>query len=171
MNKKGMTLIETLIYVAIVSGMLLTFSSFMLSISDSRNKTYVVSEVQANTRNAFVTLKQKIHEAKSIDINNSVFDTDPCILSLEMSDPLKNPTIISLTADNGSLQIQEGVGAGENITTGEVSVEEFMCKKINPTGKRSNVQIFLTVSYNMDAEGAIFDYSQSLETAFSVRGK
>ncbi len=76
-KNKGFTLVELIIYIAIISIVVVGFITFTLSIINSRNKNYVVQEVQANTRTAFKLISQEILLAEGVNIGSSVFDSDP----------------------------------------------------------------------------------------------
>ena len=65
-NTKAFTLVETIIYIALLSVILIGFISFIMSISSAKEKSYVVQEVNANGRMVLNILTQKIKSAKSI---------------------------------------------------------------------------------------------------------
>jgi type II secretory pathway pseudopilin PulG len=167
-GSSGFTLIETLIYVAIIGGVLSTFIAFSMNVSQGRNKTYVVQEVQSNTRHAMDVMSQRIRAATSVTIGSSTFGSDPGVLQLAMADASKNPTIINLTADNGILQIKEGASAAVSLTSTEVDVTNLVFTNLTD-GDRESVRIQMTVGYDSSAVGVENIYSQSVSTAVSVR--
>jgi type II secretory pathway pseudopilin PulG len=169
LNMKGFTLIETLIYIAIIGGVVATFVTFSLTVSDARNKTYVVQEVQGNTRTALNLITQRIHAATKINTSTSVFGTDPGTLSLAMASSTLNPTIINLTADDGQLQIKEGTGSAVAITSDELKVTNLVFYDLTATSTRENVQIGMTVEFNNPSSDAEFNASQTVTTTASVR--
>ncbi|OGH58928.1 MAG: hypothetical protein A2725_04240 [Candidatus Magasanikbacteria bacterium RIFCSPHIGHO2_01_FULL_33_34] len=166
MNKKGFTLIEMLIYVAIIGGVVFTFVSFAISVVNSRNKTYTVSEVQANTRTALNVMTQKIRSSEAINTSTSIFGVDPGYLSLSMSSSTLNPTIISLDQDNGVLQIKEGVSASSTITIDKLNITNLQFTNLTD-GDRENVRIDMTIEYG--TANTEFNYSQSVQTAVTTR--
>ncbi|MEK7625415.1 MAG: type II secretion system protein [Patescibacteria group bacterium] len=168
MSKNGFTLIEMLIYIAIIGGILASFVSFSLSISNSRNKTYVVQEVQANTREALSIITQKIRSASGVNITNSRFDVDPGYLYLTNASTTLNPTIIRLNHDNGVVEIKEGANASTTIMADEVRVINFIFANLTG-GSRENIGINMTVEYGNPSNDPNFAYSQSLQTSVSVR--
>ena len=168
MKNKGSTLVEILIYVAILGMVISSFIYFAVSISDSRGKVYVEQEVQANSRVALNLITQKILSANGVNVGSSVFDLDPGSLSLSMADGAKNPTIISLTADDGQVQIQEGLSGAVSITSDEVRVTNLVFTNLTSTSDKPNIKIELTVEYIVTGD-VIYEYTYSLETAISLR--
>ncbi len=167
LNRKGFTLIETIIYVAVIGGVLASFVVFSMSISNSRNKTYVVQEVQANARTAMNLITQKIRTANGVNISSSTFDTDPGILSLSMNSSTTNPTIISLTQDDGLLQIKEGEDGVLSAVSNQVKVTNLVFTNLTASSTKENIGINLTVEYNSDS--VEFTHAQSLQTTASLR--
>jgi type II secretory pathway pseudopilin PulG len=167
--QKGFTLIETLIYFGIIGVVLTSFITFSIGVGNSRTKNYVVQEVHGNTRTALNLITQRIQASTGVNAGSSTFGTDPGVLSLVMADAAKNPTIINLSADDGVVQITEGVASAVAITADEVQVTNLVFTNLTPTGERENIGIAITVEYNNSSGDVEFDYSQSLQTAVSVR--
>ncbi|PLX28388.1 hypothetical protein C0581_02565 [Candidatus Parcubacteria bacterium] len=167
-RNKGFTLVEALIYLAIIGGVIGAFVSFSLSVSQSRGKTYVVQEVQANSRLALDTITQTIQSASGINISSSTFDIDPGILSLQMSSSTLNPTVISLSQDDGVLQMTEGVESPVFFTSNEVRISNLQFIRLNQGNNRQNIRVLMTIEYGADQD-VNYMYSQSLQTAVSLR--
>ncbi len=110
-GSRGFTLIETIIYIAILGMIASAFIFFSVSVSNSRDKTYVVQEVQANARMALELISQKIRSANGVNLESSIFESNPGRLSLSMASSSLNPTIIDLSRDNGNLRIIQGTSS------------------------------------------------------------
>jgi type II secretory pathway pseudopilin PulG len=169
MNKKGFTLIETIIYIAIIGGIVATFVSFSLSISDSRNKTFVIQEVNANSRLALDLITQKIQASTGVNIGNSTFGSDPGVLELSMADSGLNPTIINLDQDDGVLQIKEGASDPVAIVTDEVKITNLVFTNLTSSSARENIKVEMTFEYNNSNSDVEFNYSRDIRTSVSVR--
>ena len=167
--RKGFTLIETLIYIAIVGIVIGGFVAFTFTISDSRNKNYVVQEVQANARVSLNLISQRIMAANGINTGASIFDADPGVLSLSMADSSKNPTILNLSGDDGQLQIKEGAGDIVIITADEVKITNLVFTNLTGTSDIPNVGVELTVEFNNLGTDVDFNYDQSWQTSVSLR--
>lgn len=167
--QRGFSFIEVIIYIAIMAFAVVAIASFSISIANSRNKNYVVQEVQANQRGALNIITQRILAAEGVNVAFSTFNTDPGVLSLKMADAAKNPTIIDLNTDNGVLQITQGVASAVAITADEVKVTNLVFTNLTPTGRRENIRIKITIEYDNPSGDQEFEYSQSLQTSVSLR--
>ena len=169
-NRKAFTLIETLIYVAIVALVSTGLIKFSTSITAVRNKTYVIQEVHANMRDAMTLISKKIEEANGINVGSSTFDSDPGVLSLSMADASLNPTIISLNQDNGRLEITEGTSDPVYINTDEVKVSNLLFSDASLGSVSKSIQISVTIDYNSGVTTSKdFVFSQSEDNLASIR--
>ncbi|MEK7576418.1 MAG: prepilin-type N-terminal cleavage/methylation domain-containing protein [Patescibacteria group bacterium] len=164
----GFTLVELIIYIGIFSLIVVGLMSFALSMTIARTKTYVGQEVTANARVALDIITQKIHAAQGVNVVGSTFKTDPGVLSLEMADVSKNPTIINLNANDGRLQIKEGAASEVFLTSREVQVKNLIFRNLTQNGERENIWITLTVQYG-DSNTGDYSYSWTGSTTVSVR--
>lgn len=167
-SNNGFTLVETLIYIAIVGGIMVTFISFSLNISAARNKVYSAQEVQSNARLALDIITKKIQSASSVSTTASVFGSNPGTLYLIMSSSTLNPTIISLSANTSSLQIKEGAASTTVITSNVVSVSNLVFNNWSASSTRENIGVNLSVSY-VTSTNPEYQFSQNLQTAVSLR--
>jgi type II secretory pathway pseudopilin PulG len=168
-NKSGgFTLIETLIYIAIIGIVITSFVEFSISVSNSRGKAYVASEVQSNLRVSMDLIRQRIREATDVTTSSSTFGSDPSFLTLTMASSTLNPTTIGLSADNGVLGIKEGSNATTTITSSEVSVTNLVFTNLTASTTRENIRIQMTIEYNGGGD-VYYEFSQSAQSAVSLR--
>ena len=167
-NHDGFTLIETLIYIAVIGGMAISFITFSLSITGSRNKTYVAQEVQANSRFALNIISRTIKTAIGINTSTSVFNLDPGVLSLSMASSSLNPTIISLDQNDGILSVKKGTDDPINITSNKIQVTNLVFSNFTTSGS-SNIGIDLTIAYKNTSNDVYYNYAQDIQTAVSFR--
>jgi type II secretory pathway pseudopilin PulG len=165
---RGFTLLETIIYIAIASMVVASFTTFALSISSSRNKAYVAQEVQSNTRTALELIRQNIYASDGVQIAGSVFDTSPGYLVLTMPISAQDPTIIRLDGGSGVIFVKAGSSAEVPITSDVISVDNLIFTNLSGMAVRDNIQVELTASYRYD-DSVEFGYSQSARTAVGTR--
>lgn len=170
LRSDGFTLVETLVYITIIAMVVVAFVSFSISVSNSRNKAYVVQEVQANARTTLDLISQRIRAAVGVNTGSCTFGSDPGVLSLAMAEETENPTIIDLDQDNGSLQITQGLGDPVLITSNKVKVTNLVFTNLTPlTVDRENIRVEITLEYDNAGSDIEYTYSQSLQTAVSLR--
>ena len=167
--KKGFTLVETIIFIGIISIVLVAFVRFVLSISTAREKNFVVAEVQDQARHAMDVLGQRIRLADSILTASSTFDVDPSVLALTMTSSTINPTVFQLTADNGILQITEGSGSAVSITGDNLRVTRFLVTDTTSSSPRGSAHVYLEVEYNNLSGDPRLDFSQEFQTTMGLR--
>lgn len=166
---QGFTLIETLIYITVVGLAISSFIVFSISVLNSRNKTYVVQEVHANTRFALEIINQKIRASNGVNIADSSFDTDPGFLSLGMASSTLNPTTIGLSKDDGILGIKEGAFATTSIISDEVKITRLVFTDMTGHDSTKNVRIEMTVGYNNFESDITYQYEQNIQTMVRVK--
>ena len=164
----GFTLVETLVYIALIGGAMISFVNFTISITNSRNKVYVKQEVQANARMALNLISQTIKSADGVNVASSTFATDPGILSLVMGNSIENPTIISLTGNDGLLQIKKGSTTEIPITSDEIRITNLVFTNLTSGSTKENIKIEITLEYAKD-ESVFYQYSTDLQTSVSLR--
>jgi type II secretory pathway pseudopilin PulG len=168
-DKRGITLIEAIIYIAIIGIVLTGFINFSLSNSLNREKVFVISEVNSNIRTSIELIQSRVFGADSIDFNNSILDTDPGLIYLNYTDIAKNPTIITLDQDNGSLLIKEGNNATTTVTNDKVIISNLTFSDFTKVGTRDTVRIELSVDYNNTLNDVIYNYSKDLVTTLQLK--
>jgi len=168
-KKSAFTLIETIIYISILSLTIVGFVSFVMSVSNARNKNSAVVEVQANARQALEIISQKIRSASDVNLASSSFGVDPGVLNLVMKSPAKNPTIIKLDKDNGTLTISEGTGNAVALISNKIYISNLIFSYYTGTGRKKNIGVNATFNYYNPSGGKDFEYSQTLRSSISLR--
>lgn len=167
-RKKGFTLVELILYVAILGMVIVGLLSFALSVSSIHAKTTVSAGVVSNARVALSIIEQKIRAASRINVGSSVFNTNAGALSLTMADPSKNPTRIDVDPATGRLRVTEGASAPVFITASDVRVSQLLFENLSQSGEREHIEAYLTISYQSNT-GTDYSYVWSGKTAVSVR--
>jgi prepilin-type N-terminal cleavage/methylation domain-containing protein len=168
-NQNGFTLIELIIYVAVVGMVLVAFVGYSINVLQSKQKTNNQLEAQFNARFTLQRITQEIREASGVNTGDSIFGADPGRLSLVKYTAAKNPTIIDLTADDGEVQIQYGASAAESITTDQVQITNLTFNNVSgPAGKKA-IQIQLTVK--IDNADVFYQTEVTLDSTVNLRKK
>lgn len=167
-NERGFTLFEAMLYISLVGFILASMSSFVMQLMHARIKIQAQSELVHSARLFEERLSDAVRHAKSINVGSSVFGTDPGILSLEMVDPLKNPTVFRLDQDNGNIEISEQGGVFVSITTAKISVINLVFTNLT-TGKDKGI---LRANWDLSTVNAsnspFYDASKSFQSSFRI---
>jgi len=170
MKRKGLTFIEMILYIALSGSFFVVLVTLLLNISDSRNKTYVIQEVHANSRYVFENVGRIIRSSEGVNVGASTFDTDPGVLSLQMTEAALNPTIIELNQDNGRLQITQGANPTVFLTTDEVRIMNFQFHNFDDPLDPKIISFDTEVSFGEgDQQGPIFNYTHSFQSSARIR--
>lgn len=168
MKTNGFTLFEAIISIGLLLIIVGGLAGFVLTIQNTRNQLASVQEVEGNARAALATMSERIRNARSVNIDSSIFANDPGVLSLEMDNPALNPTVFRLTADDGSLQMQEGVSNPITLTSDEVTIDTLIFSLLSQAGERDNIRINFVIGYAA-AGDSFASYEHQIQTSVSVR--
>jgi type II secretory pathway pseudopilin PulG len=167
--QKGITLIESVIYIAIIGLIMTSFVGYSLNVSNNREKIFVEQTVQDNLRNSLLLITQKVRDASSVNIGNSDFNTNPGLLYLNNDDVLKNPTIIYLDGSDKKIKIKEGTNATSSITGNYINISELTFNNLTGSNQRQNIQVFITIEYLNPDSSSLYGFTQSATTTINLR--
>jgi prepilin-type N-terminal cleavage/methylation domain-containing protein len=159
MNKAGFTLVETLIYLAIIGVVVTSFVSFGISIMEARNKNLAVEEVQANARAVLSFMAEKIRSCK--DISVPAEGAEGNILSLDMAG---SADIINFSEQDGTVYATVDSSQPQFLTSSQVSVSDLNFLRLG----QGNVKINFTIKFRDDGSKD-FSFSEDVETAATMR--
>lgn len=131
MKLKGTTLIEILLYFAILSVVLLAGLNFSIQILTVNQLSGDYHEMQYTMDFLGEDMMETIQNATAIDIGNSIFDAAEGKLSLTVENPAKSPTQFYLT--NGDLYLKEGAANAVKINSNFVKFTSLNFHRIVTT--------------------------------------
>ena len=148
---KGFTLVETLIYLAIVGMVMGSLISFGLSISQAREKTFAQQEVQANMRFVLDIMGRAIRESDGVDEENSIFESDAGRIQLFSAEASKNPIVLLLDTAENTVFIQEGMLVPVRLTSDEVNITRLIFENRTVEGSsKETIGIEIEMGYGND---------------------
>lgn len=165
-NQKGFTLIELILYIALVSIFIGGAIQFAWDAIYGQTKSRTQQEVNQALRFIDARIAYEIRTASSI---NSVSATS---ISLEMADSARNPTVISLSS--GTIRI--GQGSSGNCPTSApcslhgstVSITSLTFTNLS-SGSSSNIRYAITASRSNSSGRSEWDYAKSLTSSVELR--
>lgn len=164
-NQQGFSLLELLIYIAILSGFLLVLTNLFFMVSTGSVREEVRAEVRQNLRFASQQITDTVRSGKEI-ISATLPDGGAGnVLDIKIA----GGTITRFSVSNGVLQRTKNLDLPgeitENITTDNITVS-ISPEIFNRIG--STIQINLKIDYNDNGRGD-YKFFESVKTTVSLR--
>lgn len=152
----GFTLLEFLLYFALIAVVMTAVVGFSVDFLRGRSKALVIAAVEQETRFGLMRMLRTIRQATKLNIGASTLNSDNGVLSVDMPSASNTPTIFDLSG--GALRMKEGSGAAVPLTTDDVVVEKLRFTKDNLGGNNNAVTAVMTVRFNADGTNTDFKY-------------
>jgi len=163
-SQRGVSLIELLIYVFIMSIMILLTSQFTVAMIRGQTRASEVQRVHQSVRRMATLMNNDLRRAQTIDTVDSVFDDDNGVLEFTDKDGIE----IRYELSNAALQRKSGADPLLPITTNVIEVETFNVQHMKGVLKSvESVRITLTLAAGF--EGTDQFYRQTYSTSFTIR--
>ena len=149
-NKKdnGFSLIETIIYTAILAVTTIFVVSSLLKTVSAFNSFRVSKKINASAIGALEKMTREIKSADQVDKINSVFDTNPSKLIINKTDPNTGaPAVIEFSVSNSRLTIKKDNDAPIALTSSGTEVINLIFRQVaTSTNQRSEaIKIEMTI--------------------------
>lgn len=164
-SSRGVTLLELLIYVAILSGLMVVVSDAFISLSKGRGQSEARSEVNSAVRFASERIKQDIKNASLV--STPVFGTPSNTLSLTVSG-----STILYDVSGGALRRKVDSGTPEVVTSGAISVDTPTFTRIenyNPTLNATTTAIQVAMTFRYSSLSTDWVYENAFRTTITLR--
>lgn len=159
-SKNGFSLAEILIYTGILAIVGTLFSGILITVTKVQNRQTASNEVNSQLNFILQTIQRLVRDSSLIEITAG---SPAASLKLRMQDPIKDPTIISLSGKKAL--IQEGSSDPTSLTTDSVNVDLLQFIKFSNYPGHDTVQVDLTISYN--TQNLERNFSKSLTSAIA----
>ncbi len=138
--KNGSSLIETMVYVAVLAMVFGVFTSLVLAVNRSYAQIAIIRNLDIAGITVMERITREIRDSSSIDTPNSTFGSTPGILSLKQTDQngIVSNIIFKVTGQNIQIKV-DGVDQGTLLPSG-VTVPSLIFRSID-SGKSKAVKI------------------------------
>ena len=161
----GFTLIELLLYIGIAAGIIFVSSLFFITFLEARTKNQVIAEVEQNGGQALYEITQTIRRSSGVlapPAGNSASS-----LSLQMSNPQKNPSVFDVAG--GALRIKEGATVAVPLNSSHLTVSNVVFRNLTYAGTPGVVEVEFTLSAVNPSGRNEYAYSQTFIGSASLR--
>lgn len=166
--KKGFTLTELMVYIAIFVILITTVTLFAMAFIKATTKSRIKKEVASGTYSAVKAMVYEIKRANSVYTSTSVFDSHPGQLSLETSQELpegEQITYLDFYLDGDKLYLKRESQNPQFLISENLKVTNLEFEHLASTPE--SVRINLTLEY--DTPVFEYQYSYSLSSGGSIR--
>ena len=161
-NRKGFSLVETIIYVAIFSIFIAGTASFLNTMTSSRLNNQMVLEINDQGSSVMKTMTQSIRNANQV--NSPTITNTALNLSLVTSLASTSPTVFS--QGGGVLYMSEGAGSPVALTNNKVVVSDLTFSNLS----RPDTPNIIKISFNLTSTNATSSSSGQYSFVFNGSG-
>ena len=161
-NTKGFTLIELILYVALMGIVLYTASLLYTLFLAEDARDYARAEVEQSSQHALLYMTQTIRNAPSV--TTPAAGSNAAALQLTVDDESKSPTVFSLS--QGSIVVAEGGSPAVALLPSSVVVDSL---EFENRGSEGSLYIEFSAHYRNDSERPEFDYEQTFYASATIR--
>ncbi len=141
---KGYTLVEAIIYIAILAILSIVFISLLFTMTQSYTKFRLERDLASSASLGLERLARETRQAKSIDLA-STLGSHPGRLFLNTTDSAGAATTIDFYLLDSTLMVKPGSAMAASTTAARVKVDNLVFRQIN-TAESSAVKIEMTLS-------------------------
>lgn len=141
---KGYSVIEIVVYLAIFSALSITIINSFIVVSSSMMTTRTNRDLLESGSSSMERISREIRQAKSVDIANSTFGTNPGVLQLNSTDNSGTAKIIKFTTSSGVLNLYENGVLSGSIIGSNISTTNLIFRRI-VTIKGEAIKIEMTL--------------------------
>ena len=150
----GFTLLETILYVAILSTLVFGIASFVGLVSEVRVKNQVMSEVDQQAVQILEAVKVAVQSGESVS-SPTIGQSQNILQIVNIDDSM---TVFSL--DSGVFTIDRGDGP-TSLHNNRVVVDSVIFRNLSHVGTPSIVRVTINLSYKNISINQIYNYSKT----------
>lgn len=163
--KKSFTLVELVLYLALVSVIVLIAAYFVAVILQSKTKSQSIMEVEEQGAQLLNLVTQTIRNADSINSPSSGDSSG--ILSIDVDDSSKNPTVFEFSGE--SLVMTVGAEPSVALSNDKIVFTNARFRNLSRTGTPGIIRIEFTLSTNAADKNQEYKYSKNFYASAALR--
>lgn len=173
---RGLTLIESLLYIALVSGVVIAASIFAWNIIGSKTKSTSIREVDSQATLALerilftARMSRGIVSTSSTDVNLAGAGQSSDSFGLEIPAPASTPVIFSV--DQGVLMMSRDGNAPLALTSNRVQVTDLTFTELSDNnGQTVHISVDLTLQHANPEQRQEYEAVRTLHGAAELRAR
>lgn len=177
-NPKGITLIETIVYIALFMIILPAYMLFLLQIWGTNISLDERTRMEQTSALVFLELQSALTEADAINVSTSTLNNSNGILKFLDSSgqliiidrPTTSITFSDVPTNVNRLRMQKGSNPAVYLTDPEINVSEWRIEAVRDGSDLSGLRISLDLEMLNSAADVYRQSSLSADTTFSLSG-
>jgi Tfp pilus assembly protein PilW len=165
LNHTGYTLIELLLYSAVISSLLLALTAFFALTSDSRIKNQTINQVDQQGSYVMDNITQTIRNASSI--TSPAAAASASSLTLVVPTASLSPTVFGLSS--GTLQVTEGTSSAVSLTNSNVTLSNLTFTNLTRSGTKGIMRVSFTLTRVNNLNHNEYDYQKTFVSSAEVQ--
>lgn len=163
---QGFTLVEMVLYVSLCSIILLSLSTFMASLLDSRVRSQSIAEVNQQGFQVMYLITQTIRNGRSITYPS--IGTSSSSIAIITGNGAVDPTIFDTAS--GTIRIKEGSMSQVPLTNNRVSISGLLFQNVSSASSTEKIiRISFVLDYiNLSGRGE-YSYSKTFSGSATLR--
>ncbi|TAK57474.1 hypothetical protein EPO17_01890 [Patescibacteria group bacterium] len=129
-KKAGVSLVEMLIYIALLTSVTALVVNGLVSMSRTYNDLRLSKNITTSATGALTRMVYEIRQAQSVDADQSTFVTSPGELSLNTTPASGIPTTVKFYVQNGVLRVMTGGVDEGQITLSNTTVSSLTFNRV-----------------------------------------
>jgi len=163
--KKGFSLIESVLYLAMLPTVVVILSLFVGSLRDSTLKQRVIDETEQQADQAVWQISQLIRNSDAI--NSPSQGQTAASLSLASFEASQNPTLIDLAA--GAIRLKKGAEEAVALTSPLTTASNLSVINLSSNNTPGLIQLSFNLSYNTNNSSSTYQFSRPVSLTASLR--
>ena len=171
-NNKGFTLVEMIMYVAIMTIVGSVIVVFIPQLTRKNAYIQAKGEVFDNMTSAMEIMAREIKNSESVYASTTVFDANPGQLSLETSYntiPTEDSTFVDFYVDGDRLHVKREEQTEELLLSDKIKINSLVFTNLNAGGNYPIIRIVLTASYDTPSQEVTEQSRVTLTSTVSAR--
>lgn len=164
-TQRGFTLLELLLYIAIVAIIVSSFSAFLVLALRMRVKMQTIAEVEQQGKRVMQLITQTARNA--VTINSPAVSATSTSASFDVVTASKDPTVFDVSSN--ALRIQEGTSSAVVLTNSRVTASGLQFYNISRTSTPGIIRIQFSLSYVNPAGRDEYSYSKTFYASAALR--
>ncbi len=145
MNRKGFSLLEVIVYTAIIGVVGTLMTGILVSLLKIQNAQVATTEVHQQMNFVILNIQRIVRESSSIDM---VTNVENGTLTLGMADSAENPTLIYKTGTK--IYLRQGISMEVPLTSNDVTVDDLQFTKISSATGYDTLKFTISMSNSTD---------------------